>query len=251
VYNVRVRALLLSLRGGEMDLEIVTKGKQLSDNDRIILTYLASHVNELEGVSLRKIAATLYTSPATIVRLAQKLEFSGYLELFYFLQNQLVEATVDISIPIEKIAPSIQAMKKIYQENQGKFITIYATGFSSIIAEYLYKKLLVNGIKTLFVSAADSSGIINNNADNISMLIVISKSGETQKVIEKMHFSRERMIPTILFTGNSQSRATESATIIFEVADERPLDSQNIKYNSFFGKLLLLMEYIVQEFTQK
>lgn len=143
-----------------MDLEIVTKGKQLSDNDRIILTYLASHVNELEGVSLRKIAATLYTSPATIVRLAQKLEFSGYLELFYFLknqyqpQNQLVEATVDISIPTEKIAPSIQAMKKIYQENQGKFITIYATGFSSIIAEYLYKKLLVNGIKTLFVSAA-------------------------------------------------------------------------------------------------
>ena len=246
MYNVRVRALLLSLRGGEMDLEIVTKGKQLSDNDRIILTYLASHVNELEGVSLRKIAATLYTSPATIVRLAQKLEFSGYLELFYFLknqyqpQNQLVEATVDISIPTEKIAPSIQAMK-----------TIYATGFSSIIAEYLYKKLLVNGIKTLFVSAADSSGIINNNADNISMLIVISKSGETQKVIEKMHFSRERMIPTILFTGNSQSRATESATIIFEVADERPLDSQNIKYNSFFGKLLLLMEYIVQEFTQK
>ena len=55
MYNVRVRALLLSLRGGEMDLEIVTKGKQLSDNDRIILTYLASHVNELEGVSLRKL----------------------------------------------------------------------------------------------------------------------------------------------------------------------------------------------------
>ena len=71
------------------------------------------------------------------------------------------------------------------------------------------------------------------------------------KVIEKMQFSQERMIPTILFTGNSQSRATEAATIVFEVADERPLDSQNIKYNSFFGKLLLLMEYIVQEFTQK
>lgn len=239
-----------------MDLELITKGKQLSDNDLAILTYLAAHINELDGVSLRKIAATLYTSPATIVRLAQKLNFSGYLELFYFLknqyqpQNQFVEATVDISIPTEKIAPSIQNMKQIYQKNQGKFITIYATGFSSIIAEYLYKKLLVNGIKTLFVNAADSSGIINNNADTISMLIVISKSGETQKVIEKMQFSQDRNIPTILFTGNSQSRATEAATIIFEVADERPLDSQNIKYNSFFGKSLLLMEYIVQEFTK-
>lgn len=67
-----------------MDLELVTKGKQLSENDQAILTYLATHINELEGVSLRKIATTLYTSPATIVRLAQKLDFSGYLELFYF-----------------------------------------------------------------------------------------------------------------------------------------------------------------------
>lgn len=238
-----------------MDLELVTKGKQLSDNDRAILTYLAKHVHELDGVSLRKIAATLYTSPATIVRLAQKLDFSGYLELFFFLknqyrpQNQFVEATVDISLPTDKLAPSIQDMKQIYRKNQEKFITIYATGFSSIIAEYLYKKLLVNGIKTLFVNAADSSGIINNNAENINMLIVISKSGETQKVIEKMHFSSEHNIPTILFTGNSHSRGTEAASIIFEVADERPMDSQNIKYNSFFGKLLLLMEYIVQEFT--
>ena len=54
-----------------MDLELVTKGKQLSENDQAILTYLATHINELEGVSLRKIATTLYTSPATIVRLAQ------------------------------------------------------------------------------------------------------------------------------------------------------------------------------------
>lgn len=106
-----------------MDLELITKGKQLSDNDLAILTYLAAHINELDGVSLRKIAATLYTSPATIVRLAQKLDFSGYLELFYFLknqyqpQNQFVEATVDISIPTEKIAPSIQNMKQIYQKN--------------------------------------------------------------------------------------------------------------------------------------
>lgn len=161
MYNVRVRALLLSLRGGEMDLEIVTKGKQLSDNDRIILTYLASHVNELEGVSLRKIAATLYTSPATIVRLAQKLEFSGYLELFYFLknqyqpQNQLVEATVDISIPTEKIAPSIQAMKKSIKkikENLLQFmlqvflvssLNIFTKSYSSMESKLFLSVLLI------------------------------------------------------------------------------------------------------------
>jgi len=34
------------------------------------------------------------------------------------------------------------------------------------------------------------------------------------------------------------------------VTDERPYDTQNIQYTSFFGKLLLLMEYIVDAFTR-
>ncbi|GCF94350.1 transcriptional regulator [Enterococcus florum] len=240
-----------------MDLDIIMKGKKLSENEQEILNYLINHVEELDGVSLRALAQRLFTSPAAIVRLAQKLEFSGYLELFYYLKNQFrpsnqrVSAIIDFTIDTQKIQPSITEMKEIYAQNKDKFITIYATGFSSILADYLHKKLLVNGIKTLFVNATDSSGIINNNADNISMLICISKSGETQKVIEKMTFCQEQNIPNILFTGNLNSRAEELAAISFEVEDERPLDSQNIKYNSFFGKLLLLLEYCVQEFVTK
>ncbi len=46
------------------------------------------------------------------------------------------------------------------------------------------QKMLVNGIKTLLVSASDSGGIISNNIENISMLITISKSGETQSTGE-------------------------------------------------------------------
>lgn len=247
---------ILNSGGTFVDLEIITKGKQLSENEKQILSYLITNIQLLDGVSLRVIATNTYTSPATIVRLAQKLEFSGYTELFYYLKNSqpnnymTSKATIDYHIDTQKIETSIKEMKTIYVKNKDKFITIYATGFSSIIAEYLYKKLLVNGIKTLFVSASDSSGIINNNIDNISMLITISKSGETQKVIEKMTHSKENNIPIILFTGNGQHRANTLASLVFEVEDERPLDSQNTHYNSFFGKLLLLLEYIVEEFVQ-
>lgn len=238
-----------------MDLEIITKGKKLTDNDREILLYLINHLDDLEGKSLKTIALKIYTSPASIVRLAQKLDFSGYLEMYYFLKNQkngaqAAEAEIDINIDIEKIADSIRSIREIYINNQEKFIMIYANGFSSTIADYLHKKLLVNGVKTLLVSATDSSGIISNNIDDISMLISITKSGETPKVIEKMTLCRDNEIPNILFTGNGQSRAGELATLLFEVADENPLDTQNIKYNGFFGKLLLLLEYIVQEFVR-
>ncbi|MCU7699357.1 hypothetical protein ODV97_01915 [Enterococcus gallinarum] len=93
-----------------------------------------SHTDKIEGVPLRKIAQELYTSPATLVRLAQKLGFSGYLELLYFLKNRLnrqmtTEAAIDYQINTEGIAASIDAIKEIYAQNNDKFITIYATGF--------------------------------------------------------------------------------------------------------------------------
>ena len=237
-----------------MDLNVLTKGKKISESEQHILTYLVSHTDKIEGVPLRKIAQELYTSPATLVRLAQKLGFSGYLELLYFLKNRLnrqmtTEAAIDYQINTEGIAASIDAIKEIYAQNNDKFITIYATGLSGIIAEYLHKKMLVNGIKTLLVSASDSGGIISNNIDNISMLITISKSGETQKVLEKMQLANDHQIPTVLFCGNGEHRAHQLANFSFGVTDERPYDTQNIQYTSFYGKLLLLMEYLVEAFT--
>lgn len=74
--------------------------------------------------------------------------------------------------------------------------------------------MLVNGIKTLLVSASDSGGIISNNIDNISMLITISKSGETQKVLEKMQLANDHQIPTVLFCGNGEHRAHQLANFL-------------------------------------
>ncbi len=64
-----------------------------------------------------------------------------------------------------------------------------------------------------------------------------------------MTLANEHHIPTVLFCGNGDHRANQLATFSFEVTDERPYDTQNIQYTSFFGKLLLLMEYIVDAFT--
>ncbi|MCR2441788.1 helix-turn-helix domain-containing protein, partial [Salmonella enterica] len=64
-----------------MDLNVLIKGKKLTDNELQILDYLLANTAAIDGLPLREIAKAIYTSPATIVRLAQKLGFSGYLEL--------------------------------------------------------------------------------------------------------------------------------------------------------------------------
>ncbi|MDV2686901.1 SIS domain-containing protein, partial [Alkalihalophilus lindianensis] len=86
-----------------------------------------------------------------------------------------------------------------------RYIFIYATGFSAIAAEYLYKKLLVLGRKTIFASGTDSIGVFENNLEDIGAFIVISKSGETQIVIDKLQAANEHDIFTVSFTKETDN----------------------------------------------
>ncbi len=237
-----------------MDLDVIIKGKKLTEVEHKLLQYIIQDIDQLEGVGVREIAKENFTSPAAIIRLAKKLGFNGYLEMYYYFKmngtRPATDEIIDFQINGELLDDTIQEMKNFYRQNEEKFIFIYATGFSGIIGEYLYKKLLVNGIKVIFSSGQDSSGIIEHNVNHINMMIVISKSGETPKIIEKMALCSRYEIPTIAFTSPSENRVKELADYYFEIGDDEALDTYNRHYNSFFGKLLLLLEYVVQEFVR-
>ena len=69
-----------------MDLNVLTKGKKISESEQHILTYLVSHTDKIEGVPLRKIAQELLYFSSNTGAISTKLGFSGYLELLYFLK---------------------------------------------------------------------------------------------------------------------------------------------------------------------
>lgn len=238
-----------------MDLELLMKNKKLTDTEKELLQYIASNINSLNGVGVREIASKHFTSPATIVRMSKKLGFTGYVELYHFLKNnqqyseqKRQSAIVDYQVNEAAIVTQAKRIKELYEESSQKLILIYATGFSGIAGEYLSKKLLVNGIRVIYLSEKDSVAIIENNVQNISMFIGISKSGETDRLIEKMDYLKERGIPLVLFTGNEKSTAYQLADISFLVDDDRQMDGQNKNFNSFFGKLLLVIEHFVYNF---
>lgn len=240
-----------------MDLELLLKNKKLTDIEKELIKYINSNIDNLEGVGVRQIASQHFTSPATVVRMSKKLGFSGYVELYHYLKNNKEQAEtnrqsaiVDYHVDDLKIQDYSRQIRQIYNESNQKIILIYATGFSGIAGEYLSKKLLVNGISVIYLSEKDSVAIIENNVKNISMFIGISKSGKTNRLIDKMEFIKQYNVPIILFTGNEQSEAHRLADITFLVEDDRKMDGQNKEFNSFFGKLLLVIEYFVYDFLR-
>ncbi len=244
-----------------IDISKFTKNKGLTELEKTVFQYIVENINELSGTGVREIAKENYTSTSTIMRVAKKLGYSGFLEMQYHLRS-LVDnhATSDIersdfieSLNIESLlmynnSMNISDFTKLLHQNRNSVIFIHANGFSSIIAEYMSKKFLVMGIRCIFSNGTDSIAVFENNIDNIGLALFISKSGETTMVINRARIASSKKIKVVSFTGDKSSSLNELSDITFKIQDNGKLDDRNEYPNTFFPKLLILVELIIFEY---
>ena len=173
------------------EIEKLLNGKKVSELERTILTYLSENQKQLGSLNIQQIAKATYTSTSTVFRLAKKLGFAGYSEMVYKLSNHGLNTNFSESVS-ENARLFSNLINQVFQENQlqiiecgkclshkEKTVFILGTGYSGIIAEYLYKKLLGKGNYVLFSNGADTNALFLNNLNRIDIVICISKSGET------------------------------------------------------------------------
>jgi DNA-binding MurR/RpiR family transcriptional regulator len=246
------------------DINKIIQGKNLSELDEKILHYIIEHIDDVLQKGVRGIAKDNYTSPSTIIRLAKKLGYTGFIDLYYQLLP-MVKSTKGSQVEKDEDFLRI-SQQDFFKENskedierfikknlymKQEYIFIYATGFSAIVAEYLYKKLLVLGKKTIIATGTDSIGVFENNLEDIGALIVISKSGETQLVVDKLLVAKEQNIFTATFTKETTNRAATVSDLNLKIFDNNKLDDRNMLPNSFFPRLLMLIEYIFKMYLDE
>lgn len=244
-----------------IDISKIIQGKNLSEVDVQIIQYIIDHIDTVLHKGVREIAKDNFTSPATVIRLSKKLGYTGFVDMYY----QLLPMIKKVGMPqvrdggdflqisqtdfltynsMEDIETFISKVLNLKQ----KYIFIYATGFSAIAGDYLYKKLLVLGRKTIIASGTDSIGVFENNLEDVGALVVISKSGETQMVIEKLQAAKEHRVFTASFTKETSNRVASLSDLNFKINDPNKLDDRNMLPSSYFPSLLLLFEFIFQQY---
>ena len=62
------------------ELNELKRMNKLTSTEQGIVNYILTNPEELEKTSSRQLAELTYTSPAAVVRICQKLGFSGYSE---------------------------------------------------------------------------------------------------------------------------------------------------------------------------
>ncbi|MGQ2375655.1 MurR/RpiR family transcriptional regulator [Companilactobacillus zhachilii] len=226
--------------------------KNLTSSEKEVLEFLLNNNNKVLDLGVRGVAKANFTSTSTVMRLAQKLGYSGFVEMHYKIAEYLIknDSKTETAFNTEEQLintpqKSLSKFAKLINSQENDFIYIYATGFSTIVAEYIYKKLLILGKKCLISTGGDSIGVFENNLNNIDLLIVISKSGETQQVIDKIKMANDENIKVVSFTGNSDNTINYLSSLPIVCRDDFPADDYNQFSNNFFPNVLYIFERVI------
>ncbi|HEY1847120.1 MAG TPA: MurR/RpiR family transcriptional regulator [Buttiauxella sp.] len=249
---------------------LLERGDSLTRAEYRVLSHLTEHPLLVGNITVRQLAQATFVSSATIMRLCQKLGFSGYSEFIWHCK-QLLSRTPHITMlsaqqpatlpalfdqfvanyqqTFRWVTPELMAQfTKLLREKDSFFL--YGAGFSYLFAEYLTKKLQVLG-KTAFISGpGDSRGIFLSNASKYEVFIAISRSGETEQVLDKARIALNVGMDIVAFTRASPNSLAEMADVHFSLYDEAvhyAAEADGI--TSFESNLVMLIDLLLLQAT--
>ncbi|GKU27048.1 MurR/RpiR family transcriptional regulator [Clostridium folliculivorans] len=243
------------------DLSKIVNNKKITALEEQVLEYIIDNIDNVMDIGVRGVAGENYTSTSTIMRLSKKLGFTGFIDMVYNiipLVSNKNTGTVEKSEAL--IGTDINFLFKYIEEEHvnkfielltggtKKYIFIYARGYSKIAGEYFNKKMLGIGIKSILI---DSIGSFENNLEDMEMLIVISKSGETKEVLDKVEVAKKKNKVVVSFTKEVENSISELSDVSFKIFDMHKLDDSNMLPNSFFANMLMFMEYLIYRYYEE
>lgn len=217
-----------------MLLDKLKEKENFSEIEQAIIDYILKNKQKISTMSIRELAKATYTSPATIVRLCQKVDMEGYLQFRIELNSEIREAikfSHDISenLPFQKedtldsIAHNLAnisirgiqeslamfdypQLEKIISALQScKYIDIYGEG-SSLLCACEFKSKMNRLGKPVFMEesfSAQKYQAANSEIDHIAILI--SHSGERDSIIKIAKILKQKKIITIAITSKKEN----------------------------------------------
>lgn len=242
-----------------MKLEKLVAGKSLTETEFTVLQYLVANIDRVLDLGVRGVAKANYTSAATVMRLAHKMGYRGFVEMQYKLMTMLrhgedstqpVDATenpLQSAVLDQNDVTIIRAVAQQIAAVEDQYLYLYAAGFSGVIGQYMFKKFQILGKRCFFSTPGDSAALLENYLEDLGLFIVVSKSGETQSVIDKAALVSSLPVPVVAFTGNADSTLAKMADWTLKVADDFPLDELNQRASLFYPQMLALFELVIGE----
>lgn len=199
------------------------KVNKLNELELSVYQYVVSNLEEVSEMTIRELSNSCHVSTASILRFCNKLGFSGYSELRYVIKQKLNE--YDSQVIEEFFESSVHInnfLKRVNKENYRKtlepaiemiinarHIVFSGIGTSGILGEYGSR--CFTNMKMNAYSILDPFYPIPPRGLENTLAIIISVSGETVQMIEKLEDFKLYGAKVLSITNNEESTISRMA----------------------------------------
>ncbi|GAA0086318.1 MurR/RpiR family transcriptional regulator [Clostridium sp. MB05] len=237
---------------------------KLTNSEQKVFTYIYTNQQKVIKMKISDLAKETFTSKTVIINLSQKLGFEGFSDLKYYLKSNnnaeddikvLEDLQYGLRQNIEKTFVIIEAdlYKKISREViEAKTVYVFARGTSKAAGYYLNHILLTLGIKCIFVKDYNLLTLVGSTLESDELVILISLSGTTQKILEVANIAKVKGCRTIAITsfGNNELSRISDYTLHCVASETETKFNDSISRIGMFIVIEMLVNSI-KEFNKK
>ena len=252
--------MLLTQRMEEMELTAA---------ERAAANYLLAQSSKLKGLSTRRIAADAFTTPATLVRLGQRLGYDGWADFFEaFLEECLyferhfqqvdanrpfaagdstsVVANKIAALHTESIADTMSLLDyEVVEEvvacmQRSRNILVMALGIS-LDCTWLFKRKMQRLGKNVFLEPSNAEQLCTAMAATPEdCVIMVSYSGSPANILNEARVLHDNGVPIILLTGLGDNAVRPLAAYVLDITTRERLYSKIGSFSTEVSVHLLL-----------
>lgn len=202
------------------DQHIQVYFESLSDSEKEIIYYIQNHKQEIVNLSAVDFAEKVLSSKSSISRLSQKLNYKGFSEMKYAIEQDLKKAIVAPSDLVEIIrqnidktfqyAEQVNFQPLLFQMKNANNILIYATGFTQHnYSSDFSNELFLSNRPNFLISGETSFEIISQTLTKNDLVFVVSLGGNTKNIQNTIKFLNLNKIPLCSVTSFGKNFLTQ------------------------------------------
>ncbi len=242
-------------------IELAKHFDDLTNSEKIVFNYIYNHQKEVINMKITDLAKEALTSKTVIINMTQKLGFLGYGDFKYYLKsgyipkknkNKYEELEDELKDNIQKTfsLTNRENLKGAVKEiEKAKTIYIAARGTSKAAGSYLNHLLLTIGIRCIFLEDYNLISIVSKTLDVNEMVILISLSGKTEKILEIANIAKLRKAKIISITRFDKNSLSDMADYKLYFASQ----GSDTKFNDSISRIgmFLTIEMMVAMLKDK
>lgn len=234
--------------------------KKLNDADLYSLKCIVDIGKGIEKMNIEQMASHCDTSKSSILRLTQKLGFSGYSEFKNYIKWKSpklaadVQAYPDLKADFKNTCIHLDSSNQLAEIAQlikdSSQVFVYGTGQAQRYCAMEFQRLFMQINKYIYyVGATDEFRLLAKGLEKGSVVIIISLSGDMNKIEDVVRMMKLKDIKVISLTNFQNNELAALADYrLYAVSSEIPI-GENLIHNSFVD-FFVVIEYLFREYLK-